>query len=158
MNSSLKLDGQAYKALVNMVIMGQLLSRSRGYDIRRAQLAGDPGTSWLVDGDIHALAAQMDILSDNAPLSDAEAAAKSVEASRDIVALYEEDPFPALPDELLALLFRKCEPEAFLAAWQVSRRWRGVASQVRLALKTCGVYLLTPFKIGAFAAWKSFDC
>lgn len=42
-----------------------------------------------------------------------------------------EDPFAALPDELLALILRKCEPEAFLSAWQVSPRWRGVASQVR---------------------------
>ncbi|GAQ78795.1 hypothetical protein KFL_000190140 [Klebsormidium nitens] len=40
-----------------------------------------------------------------------------------------ENPFSALPDELLALILRKCEPEAFLSAWQVGRRWHAVASQ-----------------------------
>jgi hypothetical protein len=57
-----------------------------------------------------------------------------------------EDPFLDLPEELLSLIMRKCSPDAFLAAWQVNRRWRAIASEVRrllVATKKKGNILLT---------------
>jgi hypothetical protein len=45
-----------------------------------------------------------------------------------------EDPFLDLPEELLSLIMRKCDPDTFLAAWQVNRRWRAIASEVRRLL------------------------
>lgn len=45
-----------------------------------------------------------------------------------------EDPFLDLPEELLSFIMRKCDPDTFLAAWQVNRRWRAIASEVRRLL------------------------
>ena len=123
--------------------MGQIFSPQR-YDAS-PHLPRESRIRWPIGAEIEALPEEAHTLAETAPDPEAEAVAKTEEVVGDIVPLYEEDPFPALPDELLALILQKCEPEAYLAAWQVNHRWRAVASQVSISFRT-RVFLPISFK------------